>query len=50
MIDGVEGVSKQDARFAALIADRGRACIILINKWDKVKNMEEGTLLLSMMK
>ena len=41
MIDGVEGVSKQDARLAALIADRGRACIILINKWDKVKNMEE---------
>lgn len=41
MIDGVEGVSKQDARLAALIADRGRACIILINKWDKVKNMED---------
>lgn len=41
MIDGVEGVSKQDARLAALIADRGRACIILINKWDKAKNMED---------
>ena len=41
MIDGVEGVSKQDARLAALIADRGRACIILINKWDKVKGMED---------
>ena len=41
MIDGVEGVSKQDARLAALIADRGRACIILINKWDKVKDMED---------
>ncbi len=41
MIDGVEGVSKQDARLAALISDRGRACIILINKWDVVKNLEE---------
>ena len=41
MIDGVEGVSKQDARLAALIADRGRACIILINKWDIVKDMPE---------
>jgi GTP-binding protein len=41
MIDGVEGVSKQDARLAALISDRGRACIILINKWDKVKNMPD---------
>ncbi len=41
MIDGVEGVSKQDARLGALIADRGRACIVLINKWDIVKNMED---------
>jgi GTPase len=41
MIDGTEGVSKQDARLAALITDRGRACIILINKWDVVKNMED---------
>ncbi len=41
MIDGVEGVSKQDARLGALIADRGRACIVLINKWDVVKNMED---------
>lgn len=41
MIDGVEGVSKQDARLAALISDRGRGCMLLINKWDKVKEMED---------
>jgi len=41
MIDGVEGVSKQDARLAALVADRGRACIVLVNRWDLVKGMEE---------
>ena len=37
MIDGEEGLTNQDAKLGALIADRGRACILLINKWDKVK-------------
>ena len=41
MIDGTIGVTKQDARLAALIADRGRACILLINKWDLVKQDPE---------
>lgn len=37
MIDGREGPTTQDARLAALIADRGRACIILVNRWDEVR-------------
>jgi GTP-binding protein len=37
MIDGEEGVTTQDARLAALIADRGRGCIILVNRWDLVR-------------
>jgi GTPase len=37
MIDGTEGITHQDARLAALIADRGRACIVLINRWDLVR-------------
>ena len=41
MIDGVDGVAKQDARLASLISERGRGCLLLINKWDKVKNLEE---------
>ena len=41
MIDGTEGVTKQDARLAALIKERGRACILLINRWDEVKEMPE---------
>ena len=36
MIDAQEGPSHQDARLASLIADRGRGCIILLNKWDLV--------------
>jgi GTP-binding protein len=41
MIDGEEGITAQDARLGALIADRGRACILLINKWDRVREMED---------
>ena len=41
MIDGEEGVTSQDARLGALIADRGRGCILLVNKWDKVREDPE---------
>ncbi len=36
MIDAGEGPTHQDARLAELISDKGRACIILLNKWDLV--------------
>ena len=36
MIDAEEGPTHQDARLAELISDKGRACIILLNKWDLV--------------
>ena len=36
MIDGGEGPTHQDARLARLIADKGRGCIVLLNKWDLV--------------
>jgi len=41
MVNGEEGPSKQDARLAALIEDRGRACIIVINRWDEVQKMPD---------
>ncbi len=37
VIDAGEGVTEQDQHIAADIAKRGRACIILFNKWDLVK-------------
>ncbi len=37
MIDAAEGVSAQDARLAALVVDRGRACVLLLNRWDEVR-------------
>jgi len=36
MIDAHEGPTHQDARLAELINDKGRACIVLLNKWDLV--------------
>ncbi|MFI5323008.1 MAG: ribosome biogenesis GTPase Der [Thermodesulfobacteriota bacterium] len=36
MIDTEVGPTHQDARLAELISDKGRACIILLNKWDLV--------------
>jgi GTP-binding protein len=36
IIDAEEGPTHQDARLAELISDKGRACIILLNKWDLV--------------
>ncbi len=36
MIDAQEGPTHQDARLAELISDKGKACIILLNKWDLV--------------
>jgi GTP-binding protein len=37
MIDAVEGVVEQDARIAGYIVDRGKALVIVINKWDLIQ-------------
>ncbi len=34
VVDGSEGVTEQEARLGKMIADRGRALVILVNKWD----------------
>jgi GTP-binding protein len=37
MMDASEGVTDQDANIASYALERGRACIILLNKWDLVE-------------
>ena len=37
VIDGVEGVTEQDAKIAGIAHDRGKAVIIAVNKWDVVE-------------
>lgn len=41
IIDAVEGPTGQDARLASLVVERGRAAIVLINRWDLVKDDPE---------
>ena len=37
MIDAAEGVTEQDEKIAGIAHDAGKACIIVINKWDLVE-------------
>ncbi len=37
VIDALDGVTEQDQRLAGRIEDDGRACILVINKWDAVE-------------
>ena len=48
MIDAQEGVTEQDTKVAGLAHEAGKACIIVVNKWDAIekddktmKRMEE---------
>jgi len=37
IVDGVDGVVEQDARIAGHILERGKALIVIVNKWDLVE-------------
>ncbi|MDY6838169.1 MAG: ribosome biogenesis GTPase Der [Thermodesulfobacteriota bacterium] len=37
MMDAVRGVTEQDVRIAGYCFERGRACIVLLNKWDLIE-------------
>ncbi len=37
VIDALDGVTEQDQKLAGLIEEDGRACIIVVNKWDAVE-------------
>ncbi len=41
MLDPMEGVTDQDARIGALIHEKGKGCILLLNKWDLVEKDSE---------
>jgi GTP-binding protein len=40
VVDATEGLTSQDAKLAELVIGRGRALIILFNKWDLTKEMD----------
>jgi len=37
VIDAVDGVTEQDQKLAGRIADEGRACVVVVNKWDAIE-------------
>ena len=37
LIDAEEGLTDQDTKIIGLAFERGKACIIVVNKWDKIK-------------
>jgi GTPase len=37
VIDALDSVTEQDQKLAGRIADEGRACVVVINKWDAVE-------------
>lgn len=43
LIDAEAGVTEQDTKIAGYVQDEGRACVIVINKWD-LPEKETGTL------
>jgi GTPase len=36
VVDAMEGLTMQDKKIASLISGRGKACVIVVNKWDLV--------------
>jgi GTPase len=37
VLDALDGVTEQDQKLAGRIAEEGRACVIVLNKWDAVE-------------
>lgn len=42
LLDPAEGVTDQDKRIAGYVHERGKACILAVNKWDLVKKEERA--------
>jgi GTPase len=45
IIDAVEGVTDQDQKLAGRILEEGRACIVVMNKWDAIEEKDTYTIL-----
>ncbi|MBE9032668.1 ribosome biogenesis GTPase Der [filamentous cyanobacterium LEGE 11480] len=45
VIDAVEGVTDQDQKLAGRILEEGRACIVVMNKWDAIEEKDTYTML-----
>lgn len=41
VIDGSQGPTAQEKRIAALIAEEGKGCVVVVNKWDLVETTQK---------
>lgn len=41
MIDATEGYTEQDSKIAGYIHERGKACVIAVNKWDLIEKNDK---------
>jgi len=41
IIDTVAGITEQDQKLSERINDQGKACVIIMNKWDKISQSED---------
>ena len=44
VIDGIEGVTAQDAHVTSFILDEWASTVVLVNKWDAVEEKDTGTM------
>ena len=44
LVDGTVGFTEQDSKIAGYAHEQGKACIIVINKWDAVEGKETNTM------
>lgn len=44
MIDAVVGFTEQDSKVAGYAHDKGKACVIAVNKWDAVEDKTDKTM------
>ena len=41
VVDATDGISEQEARLAGFIEEHGRACVVVVNKWDLVASKDD---------
>ncbi len=46
VLDGPEGVTDGDKRVGGYAVEEGRACVVVVNKWDLMKNPTSKTLMM----
>lgn len=44
MIDALEGFTEQDSKIAGYAHEQGKACIIVVNKWDAIEDKSDKTM------